>query len=99
MYGGHDISIHALGCLVRAAARACIAKAPTSGALRRQVRAYILATISHTCRRVGKGTLAECLRLEGAALEALVRRPWSLGLSQGPFVPTEQLHCSVVVAS
>ena len=46
-----------------------------SGALRRQVRAYILATISHTCRRVSKGTLAECLRLEGASLDALVRRP------------------------
>ncbi|KAK9825418.1 hypothetical protein WJX81_003981 [Elliptochloris bilobata] len=36
------------------------------------VRAYILATISHTCRRVSKGTLAECLRLEDASLDALI---------------------------
>ena len=42
------------------------------------MRAYILAMIRHTCRRVSKGTLAECLRLEGSALDALVRTPETL---------------------
>jgi len=38
-----------------------------------QVRRFALDTVRHTCRRVTKATLGECLRLDGAALDALVR--------------------------
>jgi hypothetical protein len=47
-----------------------------------QVRRFALDTVRHTCRRVTKATLGECLRLEGAALDALVR-PARLSIGLG----------------